>query len=479
MFMRYASPNERRTISREDLGFYNALLIGAVYELPSEKLDLHSMQTYAAPLKQCILEQPYLTVYVQGKNTEKSAFYGASSLNLEHHISIITRDELDENKAIERIMQPILDREWPDNIPPWRIVVLPLPPSEDSRSQRCFIAFSFSHTIGDGICGMNFHDRFLKAWRQDSTNQEESLILPLSARTLPDPFDTPSRLPISWSYLLGPLIAVLLPKFLSNLLNLHATTSTISPGTWTGTSMFYDKSTFTSSSRTRLIEIPAPVVQNALQVSRAHNAKLTATIHQLIVRALSKALPDPNITNFVSGTAIDMRGSVGIPKSTWGLHVSGYHDIHTRPSETDLEKPGLSAEEWKVASSMTKSLAETATRLQDQAIGLLRYAPSIRKWTADKIGAQRDCSYRVSNLLAYKGGDNDGWRISKMVFVTPADAVGAPINFDIVSVKGGSLVVGVNWQAGALGVEGGEEGEGRVVGVVCEEIKKGFEGLMT
>ncbi|KAL4871871.1 hypothetical protein BDV12DRAFT_205712 [Aspergillus spectabilis] len=482
MFIRLASPNERRTISREDLGFYNALVIGGVYEVASEKIDIKSARSFVAPLKQCILDEPYLSVVVKNKHTEKSLFEGVSSLDLENHISVIPSDENatsrdSENKAIEKILQPILDRPWPADIPPWRIVVLPLASPKDSSVARCFVAFSMSHTIGDGMCGIAFHHTFLDSWRQNTVvDEKESFILALPTRTLPEPFDTPKRLPISWKFLLGPLVAVLLPKFLVNLFGLRATTSTVGAGTWTGTRMFFD-SNFTNSSRTRLLEIEAPLVQNALQASRTHDAKLTATIHQLIVRALSKALPNPETTNFVSATAVNMRGSVGIPTYTWGLHVSGHYEVHPRLSATDLEKPTLSPEAWIHASSMTKNLAETATRLHDQAIGLLRYAPSIRKWTSDMIGAERDCSYRVSNLLTYDGGDDERWRISKMVFATPADAVGAPVNFDIVSVRGGSLVVGVNWQAGALGMPGGEEGEGRFVDVVCEGIKQGFEAL--
>ncbi|THC89928.1 hypothetical protein EYZ11_010610 [Aspergillus tanneri] len=57
MFMRIASPNERHTISREDLSFYNALVIAAAYEVD--------------------------------KHTEKPAYEGVSSITFDNHISII------------------------------------------------------------------------------------------------------------------------------------------------------------------------------------------------------------------------------------------------------------------------------------------------------------------------------------------------------------------------------------------------------
>lgn len=249
--------------------------------------------------------------------------------------------------------------------------------------------------------------------------------------------------------------------------------------------MFFDPETRNSSSRLYLLEIEEPLVRNALAVSRTHGSKLTATMHQMIVRALSRVIPDREITDFVSGTAIDMRGSIGVPGYTWGLYVNGTHDIHPRielDGEAEVQAQAqahstFSDEMWKAARLMTKELAESATRLQDQAIGLLRYAPSIRGWTAKKMGERRDCSYRMSNLLAFDGdtGQGCGGKISKVIFATPADATGSPLAFDIVSLKGGSLVCSVGWQAGALGVP--LEEENKFVEDICLSIRADFEGL--
>lgn len=240
--------------------------------------------------------------------------------------------------------------------------------------------------------------------------------------------------------------------------------------------MFFDADN-RESSRLHLLEIEEPLVTNALAVSRAHGSKLTATMHQMIVRALSRAIPngEGRITDFVSGTAIDMRGSIGVPGYTWGLYVNGDHGVHPRVQFDGDKQDTFSHETWEEASLMTKSLAESATRLQDQAIGLLRYAPSIRGWTAKKMGERRDCSYRVSNLLAFDGSSEKGAWISKVIFATPADATGSPLAFDIVSLKGGSLVCSVGWQAGALGVP--VEEESKLVEEICSSIRADFEGL--
>ncbi|KAF5856573.1 hypothetical protein ETB97_007130 [Aspergillus alliaceus] len=478
-FLRFASPNERRTISREDVGFYNALVIAAVYEVGSEDIDLNSAQSFLSPLKSCILKHPYLSVVVKDKDTEKPAYEGVSSISLEQHISIIHDDEMQssgETAILEKVLPPILDRPWPAGVPPWRIVVLPLASPDESKIARCFIAFAFSHTLGDGMVGLAFHRTFLDAWRETTgaDKGEYFLVIPQS-RTLPEPFDTPQRLPISWKFLLGPLAAVLLPKFLAELLGLRATASAVNAGTWTGSRIFFDPAS-TDNSRLKLLEIEAPLLQNALQISRKHDAKLTSTLHQLIIRALSKAIPNRDVTNFVSTTAVDMRGSIGTPGYTWGLFVSGHYDVH--PRVLDVAQPALSEEMWAAASSMTKRLAECATRLQDQAIGLLRYAPSIRNWMLGKVGQQRDCSYEVSNLLAFDGNNgvaSDKCKISKMVFVQPGNVPSGPLVFNVISVKGGSLMCAITWQAGALGVP--IEEEIPLVDDICSSLRADFEAL--
>ncbi|CAI7627204.1 unnamed protein product [Penicillium glandicola] len=478
-FMRLASPNERRTISREDVGFYNALVIAAVYETPSENIDVNSAHSFLAPLRHCIGKYPYLSVIVKDKHTEKPAYEAVSSIDLHNHVSITHADEAssdDKTATIQKILPAILDRPWPADIPPWRIVVLPLASPQDSTVTRCFIAFAFSHTLGDGMVGIAFHRTFLDAWRQTIGMEEKtSFLVTPPSQTLPAPFDTPERLPISWKFLLEPLIAVYLPKFIAKILGLRASASTLDAGTWIGSPIFFDPAAALQS-RVRLLEIEAPLVQKALQVSRSHNTKLTATVHQMIVRALSRAIPSPDVTNFVSGTPVDMRASIGTPGLTWGLFVSGHYEVH--PRVPNVTEPALSEEMWVAASLITQKLAECGARLQDQAIGLLRYIPSIRDWTLGKIGQQRDSSYELSNLLAFDNMDDGAdqkCKVVKMVFSQPGNATSAPLAFNIISVKGGSLICTVSWQSGALDVPAEEEMS--LVDNICSSIHADFEAL--
>lgn len=63
-----------------------------------------------------------------------------------------------------------------------------------------------------------------------------------------------------------------------------------------------------------------------------------------------------------------------------------------------------------------------------------------------------------------------GWTVEQMVFVQPANAIGAALNFNAVSTTGGGLIMTVTWQRGVLGLE--DEDEEGFVREVCGEVKR-------
>ncbi|KAM5354254.1 hypothetical protein ACJ41O_000904 [Fusarium nematophilum] len=461
-------PNEMRTIAREDAGYYHAVVIGAVYEF-GDGFDVRSPRSYFHPLRRCVEKHPFFSVTVGDRDKDKAFYQRVSSINLEDHISIVDDPTVGQDPlgAIVKSLVPELDVPLPAGVAPWRIAVLPLQPSQ------AFIAFSFSHMIGDGPTGLAFHRTFLAACRETPSVEVSPVITP-PENPLPAPFDTPERLPISWSFLLAPFISLFIPNFIVKLLGLRVGAASVDEGTYTGAPIFFDAEKYRN--KVKIQEIEAPLLENALKVSRQHDAKLTGTIQKLIARALSQAIPDPKVTNFVSQTAVNMRKSIGLPEDLTGIFVSGCYITHPR---VDKFTGPLSPEEWASASSSTQVFAETASTLQDQAIGLLRYLPSIQKWTLSKIGKQRDSSFEMSNVGSFDAGaDDEGQaRITKMVFAQPGHVVGSPIAFNFVGVKGGNLVYTVTWQPGALGLGVGEEEEERVMEGICETVQQGFRDL--
>ena len=449
-------------ISREDLGFYHALIIAAVYPLSSSFSPNQKASFYSA-LRDCISEHGYLSVTVEDTDTDKAYFKRVAKINLDAHVDI-KKDLQQEHTTmdIEKLLASCADTPFPRGVPPWKIVVYPYGP-------HFLVAFAFSHALGDGIFGKAFHRTFSRALSDAKRNAEpESSIIHVPSRPLPAPFDTPERLPISWSYLISSSIAYLVPSLLGR----RASASSLDTGTWLGAPITV------TPTRMKLRKVPASTLDKAVKVSRAHGAKFTGLFQQLVAKGLSKYLPaDPSITNFVCATAVNMRKSIGTSDDQGGLFASGCAVTYPRQ---DPETTGhvLTEEDWSTITSTTRSLAEAWSTTQDRFIGLLGYLPSIRKWLATKEGTQRSCSFQVSNIGMFEALHDDldrGRGVSDIIFASPGEVTGGPLKFTLVSLKGGSLRYNVCWRQGALDL--GELDESQFVETLCSFVEHGLSSL--
>jgi hypothetical protein len=464
-------PNERRTISREDLGLYHALIIGAVYEFTTDASCVDTLNALYCPVKCCIDGHPYMSVVVEDMDTDKSFFRRAPTIDLEQHINILgCYDDKNDSSRIEQLLAANLDVPFPAGIPPWRILVLPL-------QRGHFVAFCYSHMIGDGLTGRAFHRTLLEALKKDpDIPKSETYTIETPDRPLPAPFDTAERLPISWTFLLSPLLSLVLPASVANYTGLRTSGSTIDAGTWTGSEIPEAGDLNPFHSKVKLREVRASTFAQLLRTVKAHDTKLTGVFEEAVVRALIKALPDLNTTNFVSQTAINMRASVGAPDDEGGEFASACYIIHPRRDPT----APFSEAHWAASRASSRKLAQSASTLQDQAISLLRYLPSIRKWTTGKFGQRRDCSFEVSNIGAFadrepRAPNACGVRVTRMVFAQPGQIISAPMAFNLVSVAGGALAYTVSWQTGALGDVGVEEEV--FIERICAAIECDLEAL--
>ncbi|KAF1986648.1 hypothetical protein K402DRAFT_463559 [Aulographum hederae CBS 113979] len=490
---RFASPNEKRCIIREDLGFYNAVVVGAIYEFQHDAPDLKSKHTLGNLLRDCVARHPLLNAIVQDANTEKPYFEPAQKIDIENHIIVLDYPEQsvsanwDEMDAIEWALPAIHDRQFPPSTPPWRIEVLPLPDQSDTPPNKSFIAFSFSHGLGDGKTGIVFHQNLLSALQQgssSSTQQSDDLF------SLPPPFDTPQRLPISWSYLLGPLICHLFPPFLTRLLGLSPSSASPDAGTWTGSPIFYPPSTLTT--KVKNFEIDSETMNRVLRLCRQNNAKFTGLLNHLLARSMGKCLLDSKynrssestVTNLVAQTALNLRPAAGEKDDTMGLFATTASEKYFVPSSS--ASPAYENQRlWASAKSTTQALSLAAASLRDQPLGLLRYVSNMRSWMQNKIGQARVESFEVSNLGAFVVGsglekEKRGVEITKMVFSQPANVTGPPVNFSVVAVRGGACIVTVSWQGGGFGLEKGD-GEGEreedFVARICEDVEISLKEL--
>lgn len=451
-------PNERRCIVREALDFYRMLVVGGIYECSSQPTDPTSVSSFAPAIKRCIDVHPCLSAVVSGAESSSPYFEFCPRLDLNRHVEIRNQpleNDQGESEAIERLLPDLLDTKQVQGIPPWKVVILPF------TDRRFFLAFAYSHGLLDGMSGMAFHRTFLDAIQEGPGEKghggSEDLVYSPTFRPLPPPFDTKENLPISWSFLLSPLLSVYLPASFGFRANI------ITPTTWTGSSIFHDPDTFQTG--LEMFSIDATTVEKVLHGCRANGGKMTGLLHELIAEAMFELLPE-KYDNLAAQTAINMRSTVGIAADEMGLCAGG---------DTEILERSVGTRSWTIARSITTKLAAVSNRTQDQSLGLLRYLSDVRSWTLSKIGERRDCSYELSNLMSFRPiKTSSKASVKEMVFAQPASATGPTLCFNVVSVAGGPMVVAATWQLGALCIESKASSETDFVKDVCRRMQGGL-----
>ncbi|EFX02450.1 L-amino acid oxidase [Grosmannia clavigera kw1407] len=361
--MRFASPDEVRTIVREDLGFYHSVLVGGIYEFEDATYGFIRSLLFVWPLRYCIDRHAALAVVVKDRHTEKAFYKRAPTMDLTSHIQIV----LGEDEAVDKLA----------------IVSLRLS----------------SRTLLEAL------------HKPVEAEQTKSTLRIAPDRELDLPFDTSERFSISWGYLIAPLLGAILPKWLGTLCSLKAGVARNDAGTWTGPPMSIDPSD-PAATRIQLLEIGSADVEKVLRVARKYGAKLAAVMHQLIIQALDKVVPDSRSPTGCRTRPLICGLKLGASDDEMGLFVTGCFQSHPR-------------------------LALGATITENQPIGLLCHVPNMRKWTAGLIGQPRDGSYDVSNLGAFSDVQSGSQRPS--VRRLSCVKLTAPDDSDADDEAGGSL----------------------------------------
>ncbi|KAI4832014.1 hypothetical protein E4T44_09403, partial [Aureobasidium sp. EXF-8845] len=452
-------PNERRCIVRQALGHYRTLVVGGIYTLDKRFTNVSLESSLIKALKHCVASHPILSACIIGEETEAPEFARPTFLDLNNHIDILQRvsEPFDEKDLIKRKLAQTNDHVFAncDEIPPWKITVLPLLDGEQKETCRYLILFGYYHSHGDGKSGMAFHKTLLAGLKQahgvtcayddgPKIESPDTLLLPT--------LEMAGRLSVSWSYLLSPLLGAYLPAFIANLLGIRASATPEADDQWAGNKTFFDPKSYQTC--LEVISVGHGHVHEVLQACREHNVKFTGLLHQIIVQALSKELPSGKAGCFVSQTAVDLRSHLnGINDDDMALCPTAYYELFIRSAQ---DGTSISDGLWNSARSTTQNLAKCANTLNDQPVGLLAYLRNMYPWTRGHIGKRRECSYEVSNIMSFRPGPfvpEEGWNIESMIFSQPANVSSGCLNFNVVSRDQGDLTIVISWQAGALDVQ--------------------------
>lgn len=482
-------PNERRCITRQDIGHQRKLIIGAIYTSTSAThnsvLSLkHGKTPFYHALKFCIDTHPLLSTVILNASTEVPEFATPKLLDLDKHLEIVESEDVDEKQAIEKLMARISDEKFEalHTTPPWKVVLAPLPSDKVSGAARLLVLFTSFHSHGDGRSGLAFQNSFLAGLSKyipevhdKESAAEDMMYKPPTTELLP-PIEEGGIMTLSWSYLLSPLLGTYLPKSVSSFLGLRDSWLSSDLDIWRGAPTTFDPENH--STGLKLITLDSATKDRLLQQCRRNNSTFTGILQHLIARSLTSPSGGAiGSSSFVAGVAIDMRHLFPGIYSTASMMncVTGYNELitYSPSSEPHDWATNSSSPFWEAARKTSKSLKVASGTLHNQPIGLLQYLKAFRPWTKGLEGKERDMSFEISNLGAFKSESREVVKIEKAVFSQPAKVSGSLLDFNVVSTPEGPLVITVTWQRGVLGLDEGIE-EDAFVKRVCAKLEESF-----
>lgn len=487
----HPGPNEKRFIVRQDLGHYRTLAIGAVYAssvVTNADLQRKGKQLFVPALRHCIDQHPVLSTVIIGADGEAPEYATPDVLDLSTHVDVLEpQTSLSEPEHIAQVVNKVCDGTFSniDTTPPWKIVVASLS-GAGSSTLRLLILLAYYHSHGDGRSALAFHTSFLEGLESSSSSADDaSHIYQAPTSELLPPIEKAGKLYVSWSYLLGPLLSVYLPTFISRALGFRPPAAEQQGRVWTGKPHTYDDPTdFTTS--VEMMQIDHDCMKAVLRKCKANGTTFTGLLNHLIARALSE-LPDADA--FASQIVVDLRKHLpAIGPDDMASAVTAYYETipRTRVTTRMDSSSDATAKLWEAARKTGEGLVKTASTLRDQPVGLLQYLSKFRPWTEGQIGNAREASFEISNLVVFdpRAGKEDSvgqnrWGIEKAIFAQPANAAGAAISFSIVTAKNGPLVMTASWQRGVLDLAdfGSDLDESTFVAKVCGNVAASLRQL--
>lgn len=397
--------------------------------------------------------------------TETPGFATPKKLDLSKHLEI--RDNV-EDLTEAQLLAEVSDQQFlaVDTTPPWKVVLTPLPSSNGS-AVRLMVLFAYYHSHGDGKSGLAFHRTFLEGLNNAfasgaKTYHKINYECEPSTTPLPPPVEEAGNLSLSWSYLLSPLLGEYLPSFIATRFGFRASSVVHNDSTMRGKDLTFDANNFRTGLET--LTIDHETLRKVLQHCKARKTTFTGILNQVIARSLSTSLENETVETFACQIVIDLRHLLpdSFTDDTMTNCVSAYNETIPRDFPGHYhEWTTPSAQIWTAARQTSAGLVKSSSTLHNQPIGLLAYLKEFRPWTLGQIGKRREVSYEISNLTVFDPRPKEQpvqspespIRIEKTIFSQPANASGACLNFNLVTTKGGPLVMTVTWQLGMLDLE--------------------------
>ncbi|KAF5549061.1 hypothetical protein FMEXI_4403 [Fusarium mexicanum] len=450
--LRKLSPNECFQSAQHLLRIYIGCALSCRYVTPEAllALDTDSFKlVIETAFAHAILQHPALTVGRIDDNTKTPLWVRLDRIDFNNHITWSEPSEDAENSlrdALEwQVNHPYLNLE---RQPCWRVVIHKYPTFMD-------VIFAWDHSAGDGKSGKILHDTFLACLNApESTNimlKNRSFDVPVALHT--PPMDQLIDLPISLGYIASELSREFLPQ-----LSTKPHMATWAP-------------IFAKPAKTRLswMRVTKEAFPSVLDACRKHETTLTALLNTLLMVSIATRLSDDKARAFSCGTPVCFRqfqvgkSDVDCNKTImncyayWpfifekGLVAKIRQQFSDAKANSDLDS-NLEDAVWDVARTIREGLlAKLSQGTKNDTVGLAKF---IGDWPSyfKGLSKTREHAFEVSNLGVIDGGlqvNSDGkdkWSIDGASFAQSSPSFGAALTLNVISTKGGELVITNAWQ---------------------------------
>ncbi|PUU76033.1 alcohol acetyltransferase-domain-containing protein [Tuber borchii] len=447
--LRALGPYERYSAVRHTLNLYNNVGLTAHYTLPPALLT--KPRVFSA-LKALINLHPPLGTTILGRT---------HSIDLEEITQTILLPGEDTTAELDTVLSEQHSRGFElGRVPAWRCLIFRDYEDEvgdvaagvaGGGNRGVWISFIYHHAIADGVSGLALHKSLLTALSRPHKNPTFAgrYVVHPQQKAYPSSLESLIPLPLS------------LPRIVSEVWSKVYFPPPPPPTLYTGSPISACPTPTATKTIYKSLHFSARALKTLLSVSRRENTTITSLLTAIIATATFQAIPG-KFDKLTSSTPINLRRYVPterIQEVAVGAFVASLRSEYSR-------SPPTSSNLFAIAREHTAQINDRLDAgTADLDVGMLRWVSDLSAFLKGKLGKQREDSFGVSNIGAWDGEAG----VDRVVFSQSGGVIGAAMEWCVVGVRGGGLVLGCTGCEGVV--------DARILERVLKGVKKGVESI--
>ena len=451
-------PYERYYAVCHTLNLYNNVGLTAHYTLPPPLLT--KPRIFSA-LKALINLHPPLGVTILGEDTCEPRFARLKTIDLEEIAQTILLPGEDTTAELDTVLSEQHSRGFElGRIPAWRCLIFRDYEDEvgdiavggvRGGNRGVWISFIYHHALADGVSGLALHKSLLAALSRPHKNPTFAGRYVVHPQQKPYPSSLESLIPLPLS----------LPRIVSEVWSKVYFPLPSPPTLYTGSPTPACPTPTTTKTIYKSLHFSARTLKALLSVSRRENTTITSLLTAIIAIAIFQAIPG-KFDKLISSTPINLRRyapTERIQEVAVGAYVASTQSEYSR-------SPPTSSNLFAIAREHTAQIHDRLDAgTADLDVGMLRWISDLFAFLKGKFGKQREDSFAVSNVGAWDGEVG----VDRIMFSQSGGVVGTAMEWCVVGVRGGGLVLGCTGCEGAV--------DAHVLERILKGVKRGVEGV--